>query len=362
MTLSIKKIFLTSFFILGMLYASYAQYAHEDVFPGITGAELMNNVLSSFKTSTTLDYNSARDTMFLRVYRVQDSVECIYSGHKLHLPLGVDPSTYLYKSGNENGINTEHTYPQSKGAKVGIARSDMHHLFPARVSVNEERSSLPFAEIPDYKTLKWFYQTYESTNIPDAPTIDLYSEKWTDTWEPRESVKGDIARAIFYFYTMYKDNADSADSDFFNIQKETLCIWHYQDPVDSLEWHRNILKAQWQDGKRNPFILDCSLVGRMYCITVPDVCAIIPTKKEFIDASYSLIQNPVSEELQFPLSQSLEDIRSYSILSIQGKIVSVSDDLNHSISISHLEEGIYFIKLQHKEGLLIPPIKFVKTN
>lgn len=362
MTILMKKIFLSTFVIMSIICSIHAQYAHEDVFPGITGTELTNKVLSTFKTSKTLDYNTARDTMFLRVYRVKDSVECIYSGHKLHLPIGVDPSTYLYNGGDEDGINTEHTYPQSKGAKFGIARSDMHHLFPARVSVNEERSSLPFAEIPDNKTLKWFYQTYESTNIPGNATIDLYSEKWTQTWEPRESVKGDIARAIFYFYTMYKEEADNADSDFFDIQKDVLCSWHYEDPVDSLEWHRNVLKSKWQENKKNPFILDCSLVGRMYCSNVPNACAIIPTNEEEITHSFRVIQNPVSEELRFESNPMLDQLESFRILSLQGKLVAESDIVSRSISVGQLEEGIYFLQLRHKQGLHIPPIKFVKTN
>lgn len=357
-----KKIFLLASLFFMFFNSSDAQYDQEDVFPGVTGTELTNKVLESFKTTKTLSYDVARDTMFLNVYRHKDSVECIYSGHKIYLPLGVDPSAYLYNSGDENGINTEHVYPQSKGAKVGIARSDMHHLFPARVSVNEERSSLPFAEIPDYKTLKWFYQTVESDNTPGSSTIDLYSEKWTKTWEPRESVKGDVARAIFYFYTMYKDNADNADSDFFDIQKEILCTWHYQDPVDSLEWHRNTLKAKWQDGKRNPFILDCSLVGRMYCNEVSEACAILPTEEQTLDVTYSLVQNPVADELRFANSQRLENIQSFRILSIQGRIVAESNEIQSTIPVQKLNSGIYFLQLKHKQGLPIPPIKFVKTN
>ena len=42
--------------------------------------------------------------------------------------------------------------------------------------------------------------------------------------------KGDIARTIFYFYTMYNNEADA---NFFEVQKQQLKIWHEQDPSNN---------------------------------------------------------------------------------------------------------------------------------
>ncbi len=53
--------------------------------------------------------------------------------------------------------------------------------------------------------------------------IDEYSESETAYFEPREDRKGDIARSMFYFYTMY---SEVADDDFFEGQQEVLKIWH----------------------------------------------------------------------------------------------------------------------------------------
>ena len=44
-------------------------------------------------------------------------------------------------------------------------------------------------------------------------------------FEPRESVKGDIASAVFYFYTMYQEEANEADFEFFESMKEVLISW-----------------------------------------------------------------------------------------------------------------------------------------
>jgi len=64
---------------------------------------------------------------------------------------------------------------------------------------------------------------------------------------------------------MYKDQADDADSRFFPTQKETLCQWYYQDPVDQTEWDRTWMIADIQGDNPNPFVLDCTLPLRSYC-------------------------------------------------------------------------------------------------
>jgi len=176
----------------------------------------------------------ARDTMYLNVYRDENNdIEGFYSAD------GINPRFHLAMSGDDNGINTEHIYPQSKGADSGNARVDMHHLVPCRWAVNQARSNYPFDEVPDNETDHWYYQDQDMSSIPTM-NIDGYSERLNGGFgviggfEPRESVKGDIARSVFYFYTMYKDQADSADPNFFQRQMETLCAWHFSDPVDSL--------------------------------------------------------------------------------------------------------------------------------
>ncbi len=70
----------------------------------------------------------------------------------MSLPLGVDPSSFLAS----NGINAEHTWPQSKGAADEPQRSDMHNLFPAKDNVNSSRGNNPYGEIPDAETRTWY--------------------------------------------------------------------------------------------------------------------------------------------------------------------------------------------------------------
>lgn len=87
-------------------------------------------------------------------------------------------------------------------------------------------------------------------------------------FEPRDDHKGNAARAMFYYYTMYRSEADAADPNFFHLQKATLCQWHLDDPVDSLEWLRTSRIAPFQNNRVNPFVMDCTLPQRCgYCAT-----------------------------------------------------------------------------------------------
>lgn len=242
---------------------------HEDVYRGEEGAQLITKLRVDFRPATVLSYGDARELMYTRLYNRNDSVTCVYSGHRLYLdPGSQNPIGDLIQNGDANGINCEHTFPQSKGAGSGNPRSDMHHLFPSRARVNEARLNYPFAEVEDRNTELWFKDDIQQSGIPQSD-IDEYSELGDEIFEPREDHKGNVARAIFYFYTVYRSVADAS---FFSDQRTTLCDWHYLDPVDSLEWFNNIEISERQDGKRNPFILDCSLVERTYCPDVADRC------------------------------------------------------------------------------------------
>ncbi len=235
------------------------------IFPTLTGKELLDSLAANFKPQTTLPYGVARDTLYSKVFMKNDSVSCIYSGHTVYLDPTQDPTQYVYQNGTSNGINAEHGYPQSKGADLEPARSDMHHLYPSRIAVNGARQSFPLAEVPDPSTQKWFYLNNTLTSTP-TQNKDLYSESGSTSFEPRESSKGDLARAIFYFYTMYKPEADAADPNFFNLQLTDICNWHTSDPIAADEYQRTWKIAPHQHGKVNPFILDCTLAKRAYCL------------------------------------------------------------------------------------------------
>ena len=232
----------------------------EAIHPNLSGTELLEKVATEYAPQQTLGYRRGRDILYTQIDNHNGVLEGIYTGYSIKVdPNASEPRRIAY----EQQINAEHIYPQSKGAS-GSAKSDLHSLFPSNIRVNSARSNNPFAEISDELTDQWF-RFDQQVNTPPSAKIDEYSESRTRTaFEPRESKEGDVARAMFYFYTIYRDQANAADPNFFPSQKATLCQWNSIDPVDDAERERSHLVANYQ-GNENPFILDSTLADRTYC-------------------------------------------------------------------------------------------------
>ena len=312
----------------------------QEIYPNLSGEALLEALVDDYKTSYVLDYGEARDVMYGEIYNVNDTVYCVYSGHSIYLPQNVDPSTHLYMSASTNGINCEHTYPQSKGADEdnGNPHSDMHHLFPVRTGVNTARGNSPFAEIQDNEAASWYHKTLITNNIPTV-NKDAYSERKNDYFEPREDHKGNVARAVFYFYTMYESEALAADPLFFEAQRETLCDWHLADPIDDLEIDRTYQIAGYQDDIPNPFVIDETLALRTYCspFTV-STSADLENVKPLI----SFYPNPVADFLTVELSGT-HDLLLTDI--VGRKLQDIRFENQATIDFSQLEKGIYVLYL-----------------
>ncbi|MNX78813.1 Extracellular ribonuclease precursor [compost metagenome] len=154
-------------------------------------------------------------------------------------------------------MNTEHTWPQSKGA-VNAAKADLHHLFPADMEVNSRRGSYPFGEVltPSYVTPETDERGQQSRLGVDANGATV--------WEPRASERGNVARALLYFYTCYgvKPSAITISLDNFRVELPVILKWHQQDPVDAAERLRNDAVYAVQQN-RNPYVDRPEFVGKI---------------------------------------------------------------------------------------------------
>jgi len=247
MAFNMKKIILSIIITLS--------FSQDIIGEGLLGDDLIDFLIDNYKTSSVLSYNNARDVLYGEVDKINGEVKAVYTNYAVTLPGGVDPSTHLY----ENGIDCEHVWPQSMGASQSPMKSDMHHLRPCKTNVNSSRGNSPFGEVNTSQTNHWYWLEYDLTS-PPSQNIDEYSESASNLFEPREDMKGDIARSVFYFYTMY---SDVADNNFFNIQKEQLYEWHQIDPITAQEIVRTNKISEYQDYP-NPFIIDESLIQRCY--------------------------------------------------------------------------------------------------
>ena len=227
--------------------------------PGLTRVNLFDYLNTNYKTSTTLGYNQARDVMYSIIDLEDDNtLKGIYTNYTITIDPNQDPRPQT----NAQNMNCEHSWPQSMGAGSEPQKSDLHHLYPCRGNVNSSRGNKPYAEIDDNDTDKWWRFDYYETSIP-SQYIDEFSEVDNDNgkFEPREVVKGNIARGMFYFFTIYNEEADH---NFFEEQKDFLNLWHKQDPVDDIELARTLSIASYQDDIVNPFVIDSTLVKRIW--------------------------------------------------------------------------------------------------
>lgn len=145
-------------------------------------------------------------------------------------------------------LNAEHTWPQSRfnpSFPDDMQKSDMHHIYPADSHLNSVRGNHEFGEVTndrigfDCKTTARF-----GTNSKSAIVF-----------EPPETHKGNVARALFYFSVRY-------DLPIREDEEAALRKWNNEDPVDAEEMDRNE-KIMALQGDRNPFVDFPDLVDKI---------------------------------------------------------------------------------------------------
>lgn len=157
------------------------------------------------------------------------------------------------------------------------ALGDLHHLVPSKATVNTMRKNAHFSDIPDDKTKYWLRDDKVFTR-PDLRQIDQYSEITTNTFEPRESKKGDIARSLFYFYAIYGATLSQKSNSFFFSMLTDICRWNRYDKVDTSEYNRTMAIGRIQ-ANVNPFVIDPTLADRCFCENHIE----LPPKKHIIN-------------------------------------------------------------------------------
>ncbi len=257
-------------FLLVISAGSAAAQTQQILFPGQTGPELLASIVEEYKPASVLPEAQAKDRMYDTIDVTsdggQDGVVGVYTGWFVPFDCSpsCDPSQDVFNNGA--GLNMEHTWPRAFGAGSGNPQWNLHHLFPTKVDVNGDRGNLRFDESPDAQTTRWYREDGNQTSIPDGSIIDEFSELRSGiAFEPREDHKGDVARSMFYFYAMYKSEADaSGGGPFFEQQKGVLYDWAYADPVSLKEYDRTLAIAPFQSNDSNPFVLDSTLIRRAF--------------------------------------------------------------------------------------------------
>lgn len=179
------------------------------------------------------NYDQARQLFWSEVY--PHGGETLYCAEK-------------FGSSYSRNINIEHVMPMGwvmnelkcgdrkscrrNSHRFNLIEADLHNLYPANKQVNRDRSSYAFGEIGGERR--------------EFGRCDFEVDRKKRIAEPREKVRGDIARAMLYM-------SDRHGIKLFRKQRHLMEQWHRLDPPDDDEKHRNDVIEKLQ-GNRNPWI------------------------------------------------------------------------------------------------------------
>ena len=213
----------------------------------LTGDELRNQLHEIIKDHNEFSYSSTKNILRLADEDPdnENNVILVYKGNSISKD---DFSTNM----QQDFWNREHVWVKSQGGFNGDetygalgAYSDAHNLKPCDASINTDRGTKDF----------------DNGGTQNTEATECYST--STTWEPRDAVKGDVARIIFYMATRYMGDPGEPSLnvvDYINNSSDplmgklsTLLEWNEQDPVDAFERRRNQVIFNWQQN-RNPFI------------------------------------------------------------------------------------------------------------
>jgi deoxyribonuclease I len=201
-----------------------------DGLEGVRDEKLRAALNALVKDHQSLGYNRARVAIFKTGLTGTPKLECIYTGRLTEPDGSLAPG----------GFNTEHSWPQSRGANREPARSDLHHLFPVDAQMNSTRGNFLFGEVT------CLHGGDDRCNVEKGGSALGRTEDGDLAFEVRKEKRGDIARAQFYFAVRYKLAIPPST-------EATLKAWHHEDAPDAEETLRND-KIEEQQNNRNPFI------------------------------------------------------------------------------------------------------------
>jgi len=293
-------------------------------------------------------YTLARLEMYNNLDKKDGNLICLYSGLAQRVP-----ANGYRSAGQALPFNCEHIVPQSTFDSRAPMKNDIHHLAPTFDRWNGSRGSFPFDEIEDSKTEKWMYLDNAINCDNSAPclppdNIDLYSEMLSSSsnsfFEPREDAKGNVARAIFYFFTVYPQYNISRLGDI-----NTFYQWHLDDPVNQADIRRDYDIAKFQ-GNKNPYVTKPDWVYKAFIADQPvgigETSATAPTINTLL--YYNSLGQPMlylSNNKNKELSISIFDIYGKQITSYQATAGQTVYDI---ATLSNLNNtGIYFVSINN---------------
>lgn len=256
-------------------------------------------------------------------------------------------SQYENGNGNQNNSwNREHVWPKSHGFpdEDDNAYTDIHNLKPCDRSVNSSRGT----------------KDYDFGGSEHSEAIECLTD--SDSWEPPNSVKGDIARILFYMVVRYDPGYDHNNNSFdlelvdyttpnnnepILGKLSSLIQWHNDDPVDDFEINRNEIIYEFQEN-RNPFIDHPNLVNFLWGDNAGDTWNENLGLNNLSD-KLIIFPNPSSGLLNFNKTLNNEKIE---VFSLKGDKILDKKVINSNSLKLDLESGVYLLKISNNSRVV----------
>ena len=256
-----------------------------------------------------------------------------------------------YENGNgtqNNSWNREHVWPKSHGFpdEDDNAYTDVHNLKPSDRSVNSSRGT----------------KDYDYGGSQHSEATDCLTD--SDSWEPSDSVKGDIARILFYMVVRYDPGYDHNNNSFdlelvdyttpgnndpILGKLSSLIQWHFDDPVDDFEINRNEVIFGFQQN-RNPFIDHPNLVNFLWGENIGQSWnENLSVNNVNLDEDLIIFPNPSNGILNFTEELQNEKIE---IFSLTGQKIFDREVTNTNSLKLNLNSGIYLLKVSNNHRVI----------
>ncbi len=288
--------------------------------------------------------------------RYGDKVWDMYSD----IPGGTPP--YLYTlgddqggsaSGEGEGYNREHSWPKSWFGDSSPMNTDLFHIVPTDIYVNNRRGNWPYAEVG---SATW-------TSLNGSRLGNSCTPGYSGTaFEPVDGYKGDLARNYFYMATRYKGEdsgwpgspmTDGADLEQWAV--DMLIQWHLDDPVSAKEVERNDAVYAVQEN-RNPFIDHPEFAVMIY-----DPQAGVETSPG--QQALVCFPNPASDEVNLEVSLPSSGPPAGRVLDVTGRTVAAlefahagSSQYHACWSCSDASPGVYFAVAESEGNRICSPV------
>lgn len=324
---------------------------------GLSAEELKEALYQIISNHLVFPYtSSATDTWDIIQQSDQDPTEhnnmiLVYTGRSQDKGYRDGSGNYSqYENGNgsqSNSWNREHVWPKSHGFpdEDDNAYTDVHNLKPCDRSVNSSRGTKDFD-----------FGGNQHNEASDCNTD-------SDSWEPPDYVKGDIARILFYMVIRYDPGFDH-NNNTFDLELvdyttpnnndpilgklSSLIQWHNDDPVDDFEINRNEIIFGFQEN-RNPFIDHPNLVNYLWGDNYGVVWNENLGNSDYEINDMKIFPNPSSGIINFGIDMTEEKIEIFTIMGEKVLDYLVNDSNRLELN---LQSGIYILRSFTKSGLL----------